>query len=453
MYNNPALNSLTTEEHQYYLRASERVVQIDGEDFHDKAEATANHKNPNKRWDAAHRYYLYLIIDPRIGGSLYDAAVYVGIGTGNRCKAHLDNKGKGAGAKRPEFAALMEELKAEGYGHGQVTYVLGHGFIGDGPVMKQLCDKAFHDQRNITMLETNIIQLLRMYHEYGKKVVPIVNDTAYWTPSKTVKGVKARIANGDRKRDMKQSAESVAKRKKANTNDLVLDLYKHDIFIHRFESTSGSDIVRWIRETHGETVNAGSLWRTAQSHSKQKTAGDGWRLHDVFDRMEKPDEKHSLLMAMGMSRPAVLEHRDGRKVLVWSYRHHDCVSLGYDGGHMGSHLRRSGCFNGVKGWRGRFLTETEVAKLMKLAPVHHAINVDGVEHIVFNTNLFCREKGITSAEGMTPPSLLKVLKGRQSYAILNNKRVTGTTIFTGRLMAQAMTPDMLSLLDNPIIEA
>jgi len=452
MYNNPALNSLTTEEHQYYLRASERVVQIDGEDFHDKAEATANHKNPNKRWDAAHRYYLYLIIDPRIGGSLYDAAVYVGIGTGNRCKAHLDNKGKGAGAKRPEFAALMEELKAEGYGHGQVTYVLGHGFIGDGPVMKQLCDKAFHDQRSVAMLETNIIQMLRMYHEHGKKVVPIVNDTIYWTPSRTVKGVKARAAHGDKMRGVKKNAEGVAKTKRAQTNDLVLDLYKDDVFIHRFESTSQNDIANWIKETIGETVHAGNLWQTAQTHSRIKTVCGGWRLHDVLNKMEKPDARHSLLKAMGNAKPAVLEHQDGRRFLVWSYQHHDCVALGYDGGNMGRHLRRSDSHNSVKGWRGRFLTEAEVTKLMEYAPAYHIITVEGMEHKVLNTGLFCREQGIASSKGDVPISLSDVLKGHQSYAILNHKRVTGTTVYTGRPLAQEMTPEMLSMLDGPIIE-
>ena len=453
MYNNTALNALTSEDHQYYLRASERVVQIDGEDFHDKAEATANHKNPAKRWDAARRYYLYLILDPRIGGSLYDAAVYVGIGTGNRCKAHLDNKGQGAGAKRPEFSALMEELKAAGYGYEQVTYVLGHGFIGDGPVMKQLCDKAFHDQRSVAMLETNIIQLLRMYHEYGKKVVPIVNDTIYWTPSRKVAGVKARAAHGDKMRGVKKSAESVAQRKKANTNNLTLDLYRDDTFVHRFENVSRSDIVRWIKETHGETVDAGNLWMTAQLHSNQKTAGGGWRLHDVFNRMEKPDAKRSLLQAMGKATPAVLEHRDGRRFLVWSYQHHDCVALNYSGGHMGHHLRRSGCYNGVKGWQGRFLTKAEVAKLMEYAPAYHTIIVDGVEHTVLNTRLFARERGLVSGKDSSSRSLRNVLKGTQNYAIINHKRVTGSTVFTNRPLAQELTPEMLSLLDSPIIEA
>jgi hypothetical protein len=303
------------------------------------------------------------------------------------------------------------------------------------------------------MLETNIIQLLRMYHEYGKKVVPIVNDTIYWTPSKTVAGVKARAAHGDKIRGVKQSAEHAAKSKKANTNDLVLDLYKHDIFIHRFERVSKRDISKWIKETHGETVDAGSLWKTAKPNSGVKTVCGGWRLHDVLNKMVRPDEKRSLLQAMGKAKPAVLEHRDGRRFLVWSYQHHDCVALNYSGGHMGHHLRRSGCYNGVKGWQGRFLTKAEVAKLMEYAPAYHTIIVDGVEHTVLNTRLFARERGLVSGKDSSSRSLRNVLKGTQNYAIINHKRVTGSTVFTNRPLAQELTPEMLSLLDSPIIEA
>ena len=152
-------------------------------------------------------------------------------------------------------------------------------------------------------------------------------------------------------------------------------------------------------------------------------------------------------------RSAPHQHRDGRQVLVWSYKHRGCVSLGYDGGNMGSHLRRSDYYNGAKGWRGRFLTETEVAKFVKLAPVFHNICVDGVEHIVFNASLLCREQGIATKQGSIPPNLCNVLKGHQAYAIINSKRVTGTTVYTGRPLAQELTPEMLSLLDGPIIEA
>jgi len=428
------------------LKAAMNYYYEEGETIRHKIDTRNKNKQP---YSTDFVYYNYIYVDREKmenGATLLDAAFYIGKGKGTRCYSHW--KEDGSGCTRDNFLAKLHKVKAQGFEANECIWIVGYGFIDDDLDFKNLPASVVLDEEAAANRETIIIAM------GWAKEDPVTNETYHWEPGFPTKvSTKSRKIMSEVQKKRVRSAEEIAKIKKETTNDLTLDLYKHDVFIHRFESTSGSDIAKWIKNEHSETVNAGNLWRTAQSRSKQKTAGDGWRLHDVFNKMEKPDEKHSLLKAMGSARPAVLEHRDGRQFLVWSCQHRDCVSLGYYGGDMCTHLRRSGCFNGVKGWRGRFLTEAEVAKLMKLAPVHHAINVDGVEHIVFNTSLFCREQGIADGQGLTPHSLRKVLKGHQAYAITNHKRVIGTTFFTGRPMAQAMTADMLSLLDGPIIEA
>jgi len=426
------------------LKAAMNYYYEEGETIRHKIDTRNKNKQP---YSTDFVYYNYIYVDREKmenGATLLDAAFYIGKGKGTRCYSHW--KEDGSGCTRDNFLAKLHKVKAQGFKANECIWIVGYGFIDDDLDFKNLPASVVLDEEAAANRETIIIAM------GWAKEDPVTNETYHWEPGFPTKvSMKSRKILSEVQKKRVRSTEETAKRKKETTNDLTLDLYKHDVFIHRFEGTSYRDISKWIKETHGEDVRAGSLYSTANPNSKQKTTGDGWRLHDVFGKMEKPDEKTSILIAMGQAKPAVIEHKDGRQMLVWSCYHQDCTSLGYDGGGMSLHFRRAGHPNGVSGWKGRFLIDTEIVKLMKLAPVFHNITVDGVEHKLLNTNLFCREQGIANGKGKAPPNLLKVLKGRQSYAILNHKRVTGSTIYTGRPMAQMMTPEMLSMLDAPII--
>lgn len=390
-------------------------------------------------WNEVSKKLVYLYLDPYVlDGDIYDKCRYVGIGDATRFIQHW--KGK---SHNDEVNEWTSDLKKQGFKASDVVWLLGVGYISDDPkVLKRQIKKALvWSQSGAAEQETLIIDLVRSID--GDR---LFNRTYYWVPDRSEITDSERMAMGDAQRGVKKSEESVAKKKKAQTNSLVLDLYKGDKKLHRFKSVSCRDIAKFILDTYGDKVNAGNLWQTIKPGNTQGSAS-GYKLKLISGEL-KSNPVSSMAMAIGNSKPALLRHGDDRVILSFSYQHKSSTTLGYDGGAMGHHLKGTGCFNGISGWTGRFLTDEEVKRVMHLSPIHYEVAVDGVWYTTMNLNAFSREHGFDS-QGICPRNAKKAIYTGTGYVIANNKRVEGRRIInsTTSVIVKA-TPEVLSLIEG-----
>lgn len=154
-----------------------------------------------------------------------------------------------------------------------------------------------------------------------------------------------------------------------------------------------------------------------------------------------------MLKTLSQAKSAYLRHPDGRRVIVWSYQHRDCASLGYHTGSMGQHLRRSGYRNGSGGWRGRFLTDAESLHLIHHSPCYYEVMIDGVVERCWNLSKLARQRGFAEPKGSPPPNVTRVIREGAGSCTSYGRRISGKVVFTGAPMVFDVSSELARRLE------
>jgi hypothetical protein len=234
--------------------------------------------------------------------------------------------------------------------------------------------------KNLTQRQAAAVEC-KLIREHENDVVNIID---YWTPSNNA-GASERQQkhySNSRKGQIRTEFHNQASAE-ALSNNLVVELFKHDQSIKLFKRKSGPMIVAWIKKYLEVEIGSSTLWATLRGGYHPK----GFYLKVLEGELRKVSVKEKIRKRIA-ALPVLAKGSDGEYRLFISAAS-AADALGSTSPKISQALTTER--NSTGGYSFRTLEDYEIKDNIHLWPIYYRVNVDQTSKLVLNLNAATKE--------------------------------------------------------------